>query len=80
SSSSNSDNSINLEDLKVTSYKSDKENTSTDEDKNIEIPKPMDTDQTDTYGKRQIESDLQNDDYLRSFNKDFEKVKNATRI
>ncbi|MBA0753236.1 hypothetical protein Gogos_000120 [Gossypium gossypioides] len=37
SSSSNSDNYINLEDFKVTSYKSDKENTSTDEDENIEI-------------------------------------------
>ncbi|MBA0625169.1 hypothetical protein Godav_010400, partial [Gossypium davidsonii] len=80
SSSSNSDNSINLEDLKVTSYKSDKENTSTDEDENIEIPEPMDTDQTDPYGKRKIESDLQNDDYQRSFNKDFENFKNATRI
>ncbi|MBA0747804.1 hypothetical protein Gogos_004689, partial [Gossypium gossypioides] len=80
SSSSNSDNSINLDDLKVTSYKSDEENTSTDEDKNIEIPEPMDTDQTDPYRKRKIESDLQNDDYLRSFNKDFEKFENTTRI
>ncbi|MBA0637599.1 hypothetical protein Godav_029647 [Gossypium davidsonii] len=33
----------------------------------------MDTKQTDLYGKRKIESDLQKDDYLRSFNKDFEK-------
>ncbi|MFQ6629393.1 hypothetical protein Gotur_007440 [Gossypium turneri] len=64
SSSSNFDNFINLEDLKVTSYKSDEENTSTDEDENIEIPEQMDTDQTDPYGKRKIESDLQNDDYL----------------
>ncbi|MFQ6635124.1 hypothetical protein Gotur_010801 [Gossypium turneri] len=80
SSSSNSDNSINLEDLKVTSYKSDEENTSTDVDKNIEIPEPMDNDQTDPYGKRKIESNLQNDDYLRSFNKDFDKVENTTRI
>ncbi|MFQ6622077.1 hypothetical protein Gotur_002406 [Gossypium turneri] len=37
----------NLEDLKVTSYKSDEENTSTDEDENIDIPEPMDTEQTD---------------------------------
>ncbi|MFQ6648339.1 hypothetical protein Gotur_020727 [Gossypium turneri] len=80
SSSSNSDNSINLEDLKVTSYKFDEENTSTDEDENIEIPEAMDTDQTDPYGKRKIESDLQNDDYMRSFNNDFENVKNTTRI
>ncbi|MFQ6643098.1 hypothetical protein Gotur_017540 [Gossypium turneri] len=80
SSSSNFDNSINLEDLKVTSYKFDEENTSIDEDKNIEILEPMDTDQTDPYRKRKIESDLQNDDYLRSFNKDFEKVENTTRI
>ncbi|MFQ6646804.1 hypothetical protein Gotur_020675 [Gossypium turneri] len=80
SSSSNSDNFINLEDLKVRSYKSDEENTSTDEEGNIEMPKPMDIDQTDPYGKRKIESDLQNDYYLRSFNKDFEKVENTTRI
>ncbi|MBA0786341.1 hypothetical protein Gotri_026049, partial [Gossypium trilobum] len=80
SSFSNSDNSIKLEDLKVTSYKSDEENTSTDEDENIEIPKQMDIDQTDLYGKRKIESNLQNDDYLRSFNKIFEKVENTTRI
>ncbi|MBA0765720.1 hypothetical protein Gotri_014874, partial [Gossypium trilobum] len=80
SSSSNSDNFINLEDLKVTSYKSDEENTSTDEDENIEMPEQTDTDQIDPYGKRKLESDLQNDDYLRSFNKDFEKVENTTRI
>ncbi|MFQ6664772.1 hypothetical protein Gotur_031769 [Gossypium turneri] len=80
SSSSNSDNSINLEDLKVTNYKSDEENTSTDEDKNIEIPESMDTDQKYPYGKRKIELDLQNDDYLRYFNKDFEKVENTTII
>ncbi|MBA0880027.1 hypothetical protein Goshw_015505 [Gossypium schwendimanii] len=40
----------------------------------------MDTEQIDPYGKRKIESDLQKDDYLRSFNKDFEKVENKTRI
>ncbi|MBA0862322.1 hypothetical protein Goshw_007169 [Gossypium schwendimanii] len=51
-----------------------------DEDENIEIPEPMDTKQTDPYGKRKIESDLQKDDYLRSFNKDFEKVKNTAKI
>ncbi|MBA0769937.1 hypothetical protein Gotri_018623, partial [Gossypium trilobum] len=70
----------NLENLKVTSYKSDEGNTSTDEDENIDIPKLMDIEQTDPYGKRKIESDLQKDDYLRTFNKDFEKVKNTTRI
>ncbi|MBA0755289.1 hypothetical protein Gogos_019860 [Gossypium gossypioides] len=58
SSFSNSDNFINLEDLKVTNYKSDEENTSTNEDENIEIPEQMDIDQTDPYGKRKIESDL----------------------
>ncbi|MFQ6622076.1 hypothetical protein Gotur_002406, partial [Gossypium turneri] len=49
SSSSNSKITLetNLEDLKVTSYKSDEENTSTDEDENIDIPEPMDTEQTD---------------------------------
>ncbi|MFQ6646801.1 hypothetical protein Gotur_020671 [Gossypium turneri] len=30
--------------------------------------------------EKKIESDLQNDDYLRSFNKDFENVENTTRI
>ncbi|MBA0620318.1 hypothetical protein Godav_006063, partial [Gossypium davidsonii] len=80
SSSSNSDNYINIEDLKVTSYNSDEENTSTDEDENIEIPEPMDTDQIDLYGKRKFESDLQKDDYLRSFNKDLEKVEDTTRL
>ncbi|KAK5812529.1 hypothetical protein PVK06_027961 [Gossypium arboreum] len=77
SSSSNSD---NLEDLKVTSYKSDEENTSTDEEENIEIPKSMDTEETNLYGKRKIESDLHYDDYLRTFNKNFEKVESTTRI
>ncbi|KAK5825949.1 hypothetical protein PVK06_020839 [Gossypium arboreum] len=77
SSSSNSD---NQEDLKVASYKSDEENTSTNEEENIEIPKSMDTEETDPYGKRKMESDIQNDDYLRALNKDFEKVENTTRI
>ncbi|MBA0745814.1 hypothetical protein Gogos_008373 [Gossypium gossypioides] len=76
--SSSTSNSDNLEDLKVTSYNFDEEKTSTDEEENI--PKPMDTEQTDPCGKRKIESDLQKDDYLRSFNKDFEKVENTTRI
>ncbi|MFQ6631355.1 hypothetical protein Gotur_008814 [Gossypium turneri] len=40
----------------------------------------MDTEPTDPYGKRKIESDIQTNDYLRSFNKDFEKVENTTRI
>ncbi|MFQ6625971.1 hypothetical protein Gotur_006059, partial [Gossypium turneri] len=40
----------------------------------------MDTDPTDSYGKRKIESDIQIDAYLRSSNKDFEKVENTTRI
>ncbi|MFQ6664773.1 hypothetical protein Gotur_031769 [Gossypium turneri] len=40
----------------------------------------MDTDQKYPYGKRKIELDLQNDDYLRYFNKDFEKVENTTII
>ncbi|MFQ6632059.1 hypothetical protein Gotur_009614 [Gossypium turneri] len=40
----------------------------------------MDIEQTDLYGKRKIELDLQKDDYLRSFNKDFEKIENTTRI
>ncbi|MBA0854984.1 hypothetical protein Goshw_007537 [Gossypium schwendimanii] len=40
----------------------------------------MDTEPTDPYGKRKIESDIQADDYLRSYNKDFEKVENTTWI
>ncbi|MFQ6659095.1 hypothetical protein Gotur_028111, partial [Gossypium turneri] len=40
----------------------------------------MDTKQTDPYEKRKTKSDLQKDDYLRSSNKDFEKVENTTRI
>ncbi|MBA0653322.1 hypothetical protein Goklo_020514 [Gossypium klotzschianum] len=83
--SSNSSNSeltleTNLENLKITSYKSDEESTSTGEDENIDIPELMDTEQIDHYGKRKIESDIQKDDYLRTFNKYFEKVKNTTRI
>ncbi|MBA0766986.1 hypothetical protein Gotri_015968, partial [Gossypium trilobum] len=82
SSFNNSDNSINLEDINVTSYKSDEENTSTDEEENIEIPEPMDTDQTDQdpYGKRKLEPDLQKDDYLRSFHKNYKQVEITTRI
>ncbi|MBA0857394.1 hypothetical protein Goshw_011981, partial [Gossypium schwendimanii] len=67
------------EDIKVTSHNSDEENTLS-EDENIDIPKPMDTEPTDPYGKRKIESDIQTNDYLKSFNKDFEKVENTTRI
>ncbi|MBA0634513.1 hypothetical protein Godav_025605, partial [Gossypium davidsonii] len=67
------------EDIKVTSHNSDKVNTSF-EDENIDIPDPMDIEPTDPYGKRKIDSDIQIDDYLRSYNKDFEKVENTTRI
>ncbi|KAH1073487.1 hypothetical protein J1N35_025815, partial [Gossypium stocksii] len=86
-------NSIILEEINATSYNSDEENTSIEEDKNIEIPEPMDTDNTDPYipkpkekdkkdpyGKRKIEPYLQKDDYLRSFNKDKEQVEETTRI
>ncbi|MBA0608781.1 hypothetical protein Godav_020964, partial [Gossypium davidsonii] len=81
SSSNNSDNSINLEYINVTSYKSDEENTSTDEE-NIEILEPMDIDKTyqDPYGKRKLEPDIQKDDYLRFFNKNYEQVESTTRI
>ncbi|MFQ6631354.1 hypothetical protein Gotur_008814, partial [Gossypium turneri] len=75
---SGSNNSRNIENLEATSYQSDEEKTSTDE--NIDISEPMDTEPTDPYGKRKIESDIQTNDYLRSFNKDFEKVENTTRI
>ncbi|KAK5825569.1 hypothetical protein PVK06_020421 [Gossypium arboreum] len=50
------------------------------EDENIEVPEPMDIDQTGPYGKRKLESDIQKDDYLRTLNKDFETVENTTRI
>ncbi|MBA0624931.1 hypothetical protein Godav_010199, partial [Gossypium davidsonii] len=82
SSSNHSDNSINLEYINVTSYKSDEENTSIDEEENIEIPEPMDTNQTDynPHGKRKIELDFQKDAYLRSFHKNYEQVENTTRI
>ncbi|MBA0733229.1 hypothetical protein Gogos_017264, partial [Gossypium gossypioides] len=79
-SSCSSNNSINLEYINVTGYNSNEENTSTNEEENIEIPEPMDTDKTDPYGKRKIEPNLQINDYLRSFNKDYEKVENTTRI
>ncbi|MBA0611012.1 hypothetical protein Godav_011733, partial [Gossypium davidsonii] len=75
SSSNNSiNNSINLEDIKVTSYNSYEENTSTDEEENIEIP------ERNPYGKRKIEPNLQKHDYLRSFNKSYEQFENTTRI
>ncbi|MFQ6631352.1 hypothetical protein Gotur_008814 [Gossypium turneri] len=80
SNSSGSNNSRNIENLEATSYQSDEEKTSTDQDENIDISEPMDTEPTDPYGKRKIESDIQTNDYLRSFNKDFEKVENTTRI
>ncbi|KAH1091796.1 hypothetical protein J1N35_019053 [Gossypium stocksii] len=88
---SEDNNSIISEEINANSYNSDEENTSTEE--NIEIPKPIDTDNTDPYipkpkendkkdpyGKRKIESDIQKDDYLRSFNKDNEQVEETTRI
>ncbi|MFQ6653493.1 hypothetical protein Gotur_024870, partial [Gossypium turneri] len=75
---SGSNNSENTENLKATGYKSDEEKTSIDE--NLDIPAPMDIEPTDPYGKRKIYSDIQTDDYLRSYNKDFEKVENTTRI
>ncbi|MBA0640349.1 hypothetical protein Goklo_023295, partial [Gossypium klotzschianum] len=46
----------------------------------ISLQKPMDTEPTDPYGKRKIESDNQTDDYLRSLNKDFEINKYTVRI
>ncbi|MFQ6663156.1 hypothetical protein Gotur_030782 [Gossypium turneri] len=67
------------EDIKVTSHNSDEENTSS-EDENIDIPEPMDTESTDPYGKRKIESDIQTNDYKISFNIDIEKVQNTTSI
>ncbi|MBA0876726.1 hypothetical protein Goshw_000570, partial [Gossypium schwendimanii] len=40
----------------------------------------MDTEPTDPYGKRKLESDNQTDDYLRSLNKDFEIDKDTIKI
>ncbi|MBA0874925.1 hypothetical protein Goshw_023978, partial [Gossypium schwendimanii] len=54
------------EDIKVSNYNSDEENTSS-EDENIDIPEPMDTEPTDSNGKRKLESDNQTDDYLITF-------------
>ncbi|MBA0626507.1 hypothetical protein Godav_004163, partial [Gossypium davidsonii] len=79
-SSSSSNNYDTLEDIKVTSSNLDEENTSTDEEENIQILEPMVTDQTDPHGKRKIEPNLQKDYYLRSFNKSYEQVENTTRI
>ncbi|MBA0607250.1 hypothetical protein Godav_019583, partial [Gossypium davidsonii] len=60
SSSNNSNNSLNLEDINITSYKSDEENTSIDEDEKIDILEPMETDQTyqDPNGKRKLDLDI----------------------
>ncbi|MBA0630344.1 hypothetical protein Godav_002458, partial [Gossypium davidsonii] len=82
SSSNNSNNSINLENLKVTIYKFNEENSSTDEDENIDIPELMETDQTDqdSNRKRKLDSDILKDGYLRSFNKKYEQVENTIRI
>ncbi|MFQ6633653.1 hypothetical protein Gotur_011690 [Gossypium turneri] len=54
------------EDIKVISHNSDEENTSS-EDENIDIPEPMDTEPTDPFGKRKIDSDTQTNDYLIAF-------------
>ncbi|MBA0638572.1 hypothetical protein Godav_005236, partial [Gossypium davidsonii] len=54
------------EDIKVSTYNSDEETTSS-EDENIDILEPMDTEPPDPYKKRKIESD----DYLRHLNRDF---------
>ncbi|MBA0856953.1 hypothetical protein Goshw_005306, partial [Gossypium schwendimanii] len=67
------------EDIKVTSHNSDEENTSF-EDKNIDIPEAMDIEPIDPYGKKKIESDIQINDYLISFNIDIVKVQNTTSI
>ncbi|MFQ6668478.1 hypothetical protein Gotur_034113 [Gossypium turneri] len=56
------------EDIKVSTYSSDEENISSEEEE-IDIPEPMDTEPTDPYGKTKIESDSQTDDYLRKPNK-----------
>ncbi|MBA0852929.1 hypothetical protein Goshw_011465, partial [Gossypium schwendimanii] len=66
-------------DIIVTSYNSDEENTSS-EDEKIDILEPMDIEPTYPYGKRKIQSDIQTNDYLISFNIDFEKVQNAIDI
>ncbi|MBA0772672.1 hypothetical protein Gotri_008012, partial [Gossypium trilobum] len=65
---------------KVSTYNSDEETTSSEEDENIEIPEPMDIEPTDPYRKRKLESNNQTDDYLRSLNKDFEIDKETIRI
>ncbi|MBA0620202.1 hypothetical protein Godav_005962, partial [Gossypium davidsonii] len=65
--------------IKVSTYNSDEENTSS-EDENIEILEPMDTDPTDPYRKRKIESDNQTDDYLRHLNRDFKIDNDKMRI
>ncbi|MBA0863012.1 hypothetical protein Goshw_015538, partial [Gossypium schwendimanii] len=51
------------EDIKVSTYNSDEETTSS-EDETIDIPEPMDTEPTDPYKK---ESDIQINDYLINF-------------
>ncbi|MFQ6629820.1 hypothetical protein Gotur_006715, partial [Gossypium turneri] len=51
------------EDIKVSTYNSDEETTSFEEE-NIDIPEPMDTEPPDPNEKRKIESDNQIDDYL----------------
>ncbi|MFQ6652430.1 hypothetical protein Gotur_024302 [Gossypium turneri] len=48
------------EDIKVSTYNSDEETTSS-EDENIDIPEPMDNEPTDPYGKRKIDRGLRAD-------------------
>ncbi|MBA0606924.1 hypothetical protein Godav_019320, partial [Gossypium davidsonii] len=63
------------EDIKVSTYNSDEEKTSSEEE--IKISEPMDTEPTDPYGKKRIESDSQTNDYLI---RDLDKVQNTTSI
>ncbi|KAK8504901.1 hypothetical protein V6N13_056229 [Hibiscus sabdariffa] len=80
---SSSSSSKDLEIIKTASHESsDEENTSSEVDENIEIPKHMDIDppDPDPRGKRKLYHDLFEDDKLRSFNKNIEQDKNTTRI
>ncbi|MFQ6650064.1 hypothetical protein Gotur_022539, partial [Gossypium turneri] len=64
------------ENIKVSTYISDEETTSSEEvDKEINISEPMDSEQTDPYRKKKIETDIQTNDYLI---KDLSKVQYTT--
>nr|KJB67649.1 hypothetical protein B456_010G204600 [Gossypium raimondii] len=66
------------EDIKVSTYNSNEETTSSEEvDEEINIPELMDTEPPDPYRKRKIESDSQTDDYLI---KDISKVQYTTSM